>query len=237
MTSSAQALNPRKKSIVRGGLAAAFALLSTAFFASVGIVSPALAHDEISNTSPADGSSVEAGQFEVSITSSGEITNLDEQTTNDITVVGPLDQASSGVVSAPCIRVVGNVASVPVEISEPGDYRATWQIVGADGHAVSGSFKFTATNESGYQAKGFTSLPADCKPIPMATTAEGVTSGADDKDAHGESHEEGATADNGQWIGLLVGIGFVVFASIAGAVTVKLREAYRAKKPRKLDQD
>lgn len=237
MTSSAQALKPRKRTIVRGGLAATLALLSTAFFASVGIVSPALAHDDITNTSPADGSSVEAGRFEVSITSSGEIINLDEQTTNDITVVGPLDQASSGVVSAPCIRVVGNVASVPVEISEPGDYRATWQILGADGHAISGSFKFTATNESGYQAKGFSSLPADCKPIPMATAAEGVTSGADDKDAHGENHEKGVTADNGQWIGLLVGIGFVVFASIAGAVTVKLREAYRAKKPRKLDQD
>ncbi len=114
MTSSAQALNPRKKSIVRGGLAAALALLSTAFFASVGIVSPALAHDEITNTSPADGSSVEAGQFEVSITSSGEITNLDEMSTNDVTVVGPLDDPNSGVVSAPCIRVLGNVASTPV---------------------------------------------------------------------------------------------------------------------------
>ncbi len=238
MTPSALSKKPSNLTIARASFAALLAMLGTLFLASFGVVTPAQAHDDITNTAPAEGSTVEAGQFEVSITSSGELMNLEEQTTNDITVVGPLNQASSGVVSAPCIRVVGKVASVPVEIVEPGEYRATWQVVGSDGHAISGNFSFNVTNDTGYTAKGFASLPADCKPIPMATTAEGVTPGAETpKDEHSGNHSDAPAANDGQWIGLLVGIGFVVLASVAGALTVKIREAYRAKKPRKLDQD
>lgn len=202
--------------------------IGLAFTASTQLALPAHAHDSLTDTSPSAGETVEAGQFEVSITSTEDIINLTEMSTNDLTVVGPLDDPESGIVSAPCIRVNGKVASVPVEIAKPGTYRVTWQIVSTDGHPVSGQFEFDAKNTSGYVAQGFSSLPADCKPIPMATTAEVIET---------DTASQETSADSGQWIGLLVGIGFVVFASIAGAVTVKLREIYRAKKPRKLDQD
>ncbi len=238
MTSQSIGKASRQKFVFKVGSAILFAFWSVMLVTTFGPASPALAHDEITNTSPAADSTVDAGQFDVSITSSDVITDLEGQTTNDITVVGPLDQEDSGVVSAPCLRVSGNTASVPTQIDKPGKYRATWQIVGADGHPVSGSFTFDVTNDSGYQANGFDSLPADCKPTAMVTTTgENVASGNEGQDDHGTNHSDQPASDSGQWIGLLVGIGFVVFASIAGALTVKLREIYRAKKPRKLDQD
>lgn len=214
----------------------ALAALILSVLATLSVVPQALAHDSLTDTSPASGETVEAGQFEVSITSAEEIINLAEMSTNDISVVGPLDNSNSGIVSAPCIRVSGKTASVPVEIAEPGKYRATWQIVSSDGHPVSGQFEFEVVNTNGYQLQGFSSLPSDCKPIPMATvTAE--QNGEDGQISQAEATNRDSDSDNGQWIGLLVGIGFVVFASVAGALTVKLREIYRAKRPRKLDQD
>lgn len=213
------------------------ATLASLMLATLGTslsASPSMAHDSLTDTSPSSGEVVEAGQFEVSITSAEEIINLADMSTNDISVVGPLDNPTSGIVSAPCIRVSGKTASVPVEIAEPGTYRATWQIVSSDGHPVSGQFQFEVTNTAGYVSRGFDSLPSDCKPIAMATTTDS-TSGTLSED--GNPQQDSVEGDSGQWIGLLVGIGFVVFASIAGALTVKLREIYRAKKPRKLDQD
>ncbi|MEN9660372.1 MAG: hypothetical protein RLZZ443_301 [Actinomycetota bacterium] len=207
-----------------------FALLAAASMLAFSLTatSPALAHDEIVGTSPADGSTVAAGAFEVSITSSEDIMSMPDMAGNQITVSGPEGSENSSVVSLQCIKISGAVASVPVDIDQPGDYTATWQLVSQDGHATEGSFKFTVTNDNAYKASGNTDFPEGCVALPL------VTAVAYDGAPTPEPRAMPATAkqDDGQWIGLLIGIGFVVVGSLAGVIVVWLRE--RAKRDKEL---
>ena len=128
-----------------------FALLAAASMLAFSLTatSPALAHDEIIGTSPENGATVAAGAFEVSVTSSEDIMNMPEMAGNQIFVSGPEGSENSTVASLQCIKISGAMASVPVDIDQPGEYTATWQLVSQDGHTNEGSFKFTVTSERG----------------------------------------------------------------------------------------
>lgn len=209
-----------------------FALVAAATLMLLSLVaaSPAQAHDEIVGTSPADGATVSAGAFEVSVTASEEIMSMPDMSTNQIIVVGPLDTQDSTTVSLGCIKVAGSVASVPVDIDKPGDYQVTWNLVSQDGHPQEGTFGFTVTNDSEYVAAGNTEFPADCVALPMLT-AMPYEAGAT-PEARDIVLADAETKDDGQWIGLLVGIGFVVVGSLAGVAVVALRE--KAKRDKEL---
>ena len=198
----------------------------TLFAGSLIAASPALAHDEIIGTSPSDGASVAAGAFDVTITSGEDIMNMADMAGNEIVVSGPADSADSTVVSLNCIKVSGATAAVPVDIEKPGTYTATWRLISQDGHPQDGTFSFTVTNDNGYAATGNTALPDGCVVLPMVSTiayqeSTGTPLAVDDK---ARSTSAGSTADGGQWVGLLVGIGFVVVGSLGGVAVVWLRE-------------
>ena len=201
-----------------------FALVATATLMLLSLVaaSPANAHDSIIGTFPTDGETVSAGAFEVSVTASEEIMSMPDMATNMITVVGPLDTQDSTTVSLGCIKIAGSVASVPVDIDQPGDYQVTWSLVSQDGHPQEGSFGFTVTNETAYVAAENQEMPADCMALPMLV-AMPYEAGAT-PEARDLAVADAETKDDGQWIGLLVGIGFVVVGSLAGVAVVALRE-------------
>jgi methionine-rich copper-binding protein CopC len=207
-----------------------FALLAAASMLAFSLTatSPALAHDEIIGTSPENGATVAAGAFEVSVTSSEDIMNMPEMAGNQIYVNGPEGSENSTVVSLQCIKISGAMASVPVDVDQPGEYTATWQLVSQDGHTNEGSFKFTVTNDDAYKASGNTDFPEGCVALPL------VTAVAYDGATTPEPRVMAATSkqDDGQWIGLLIGIGFVVVGSLAGVIVVWLRE--RAKRDKEL---
>lgn len=206
----------------------AVAAAATLLFAPLASSTPALAHDQIVGTSPSDGSTVAAGAFDVTVTSSDDIMKMPDMSGNEIFVSGPEGSENSTVVSLPCIKIDGPVASVPVDIELPGDYTVTWQLASQDGHSNDGTFKFTVTNDNAYKATGNNELPQGCEPLPM------VTAVAYDGAATPEPRVMAATdtKDDGQWVGLLVGIGFVVVGSLAGVTVVWFRE--RAKRDKEL---
>jgi methionine-rich copper-binding protein CopC len=190
--------------------------------APLSATAPAFAHDAIVGTSPSDGETVSAGAFDVSVTSSEDIMNMPDMAGNQIVVTGPNDSADAQTVSLGCIKVDGAVASVPVDIETPGTYTATWQLVSQDGHSQDGTFSFTVTNDSDYKASGNTELPEGCVALPMLTAvAYDATAGATPEPRVAAAP---ATKDDGQWAGLLWGIGFVVIGSLAGVGAVWLRE-------------
>ena len=182
---------------------------------------PALAHDVIVGTSPSEGETVDAGAFDVTVTASEDIMNMADAAGNEIWVSGPNDSAETQQVSLPCIKVAGATASVPVDIDVPGTYTATWRLVSADGHPQDGSFTFTVKNDSGYTRSGNTDLPEGCAPLVMATAV--AYDGAATPEPRVVAAPEETSAD-GQYVGLLWGIGFVVVGSLAGVGAVWLRE-------------
>ncbi|MEY3537688.1 MAG: hypothetical protein RL645_502 [Actinomycetota bacterium] len=180
---------------------------------------PALAHDGITGTTPGEGETVDAGAFDVTVTASEDIMNMADMAGNEIWVSGPKDSAEPQQVSLTCIKVSGATAAVPVDIDVPGVYTATWRLVSADGHPQEGSFDFTVKNDSGYTRSGNTDLPEGCQPLVMLTAMPMTT---------GETpvaiEDVAADTGDGQYVGLLWGIGFVVVGSLAGVGVVWLRE-------------
>ena len=199
--------------------AAAIAFFGASFVAA----SPALAHDEIVGTSPSDGSTVAAGAFDVTITSGEDIMNMADMAGNEIVVSGPADSSDSTVVSLNCIKVTGATAAVPVDIERPGTYTATWRLISQDGHPQDGTFSFTVTNDNGYAASGNTDFPEGCTALPMVTAIAYQDSTATPL-AVDDVKRSATESGDGQWVGLLVGIGFVVVGSLAGVGVVWLRE-------------
>lgn len=99
---------------------------------------PALAHDSLTGSVPADGSSVDTGPTEVTLTFNDVVQNLQPL----ITVVGPNADHWEG---SP-VTVVNNTVSVPVHPLGPaGLYTVSYRIISADGHAVEGTTTFTLT--------------------------------------------------------------------------------------------
>lgn len=208
-----------------------FALLASVSLIAIPFTAtgPALAHDDITGTSPSAGETVSAGAFDVTVNSAEDIMNMPDMAGNQIFVTGPNGADMTSVVSLSCIKISGAVASVPVDIENPGDYTVNWQLVSQDGHTTNGTFDFTVTNDNGYKASGNTELPEGCTPLPMVTAvAYDGTATPEARDIAADSE----TKDDGQWIGLLIGIGFVVVGSIAGVIVVWLRE--RAKRDKEL---
>ncbi|GLZ41291.1 copper resistance CopC family protein [Actinokineospora sp. NBRC 105648] len=122
-------------------LGRAVGALVVALFAVVGLAGPALAHNQLVSSNPADKASLETGPGTIELTfdqpvQAGE--NL-----NTLVVVGPAgkDQWQAGKAA-----VRGNVVSAPLRPLGPaGEYRVGYRILSADGHPVTGEIKFTLT--------------------------------------------------------------------------------------------
>jgi LPXTG-motif cell wall-anchored protein len=132
---------------------------------------PAWAHDELTGTSPADGSTVTAAVTEVTLTFSG-VVRADGST---VTVTGADGQVhSSGAVS-----VVDTVVHQPVTGLASGTYRVDWRIVAGDGDPMTGQFSFTLT------------LPPEPTPT---STPEPTTGGQTPGTSAPETGDDGGTA-------------------------------------------
>jgi methionine-rich copper-binding protein CopC len=102
----------------------------------MGLVSPALAHTDVSATSPKDGSTIEAGSVVVSIAFNDKI--LDLADSSEIVVL----DSENGSIKAECTKVVGKELQATVYFAKAGEYRVTWRTVAEDGHPLSGKFSF-----------------------------------------------------------------------------------------------
>ncbi len=110
---------------------------------------PALAHDELTGTSPADGATVDTRLDEVTLTFSG-VVRADGST---VTVTGPDGTAHH---DGP-LSVLDRVVHQPVTSMGSGTYRVQWRVLAADGHPMTGEFAFTVA------------LPPELEPTPSPT--------------------------------------------------------------------
>lgn len=140
------------------GLLALTVLLLTAGTAS--------AHDVITGSDPADGSTVPTAPTQVSVT-------FDETPQPEgaaLTVVGP-DGARHEQGAA---TVRDKVVSVPVgALPQAGQYEIGYRIVSSDGHPVSGSVTFDLTTPSAPAAAATTGAPAQAAPADHSGHSDG----------------------------------------------------------------
>ena len=142
---------------------------------------PGLAHDSLTDSSPADGDSGPP-PTELVLTFSGEIASVGAA----VEATGP-----DGVVSEGAPEVEGFTVTQPLAADLPaGAYQVAWRVTSSDGHPISGEYTFTVEvpaddTESTEEANQTTVPPAG---------DDDATTGAEDDDAAGPA--DTATADN-----------------------------------------
>jgi methionine-rich copper-binding protein CopC len=105
----------------------------------LGTATPALAHNVLISSDPANGSSVAAGPPKISLTFDQYVQGAD---VNQIAVTGP----GGGQWAEGPISVVNNVISAPLRPLGPaGKYTVGYRVLSADGHPVTGELTFTLT--------------------------------------------------------------------------------------------
>lgn len=125
--------------------AAFLGLLMTALAAAallLSVAAPAEAHSALTESTPGEGDQLAAAPEEVVLTFNEDITDLG----TEVIVEGP----NGDVLSAGRAQVSGPSVTQPLVSARPaGAYVVTWRAVSADGHAISGEYTFTASEDVG----------------------------------------------------------------------------------------
>jgi len=182
-------------------------VLLIAFSGSLAFSSPALAHDEIQSSSPADGSSVNAGVIPIELTFAEPVMESPDGTGTEISVIGP----DGNEYADSCIDAIdGGVISDSVDLDKAGEYTVNWRTVSSDGHPVEGAFSFVVENNDGYVANPV----VDCK----LAYASGLPEQRNVVD------EQTPAAGLDPLTGLFIGIGLIVVISVVGAIKIRSDE-------------
>lgn len=105
----------------------------------------ATAHDELTGTEPADGTTVEVAPKQVGMEFSGELASVG----SFVTVTGPLGAVTDG-----NPQVDSSAVTQPlVDDMPPGEYAVVWRVTSQDGHPLSGEFGYTVAS-AGVEAQG-----------------------------------------------------------------------------------
>ncbi|MBO9554537.1 copper resistance CopC family protein [Cellulomonas sp.] len=134
--------------------AAAVVLLVAA--AGLAGASTAQAHDALVGTNPADGSTVDVPPHHVTLTFTEPAVAIG----TEVVVTGPDGTVAS---TGPAELVDKDVHQYLLEELPKGLYTVQWRVTSQDGHAVDGTFTFTAANAIG--------LPRDATAVPVETAA------------------------------------------------------------------
>lgn len=118
--------------------------------------STAQAHDALVGTNPADGSTVDVPPHHVTLTFSEPAVAIG----TEVVVTGPDGTIAS---TGPAELVDKDVHQYLLEQLPKGLYTVQWRVTSQDGHAVDGTFTFTASNAIG--------LPPDATAVPVETAA------------------------------------------------------------------
>ncbi|MEY4349536.1 MAG: hypothetical protein RL719_833 [Actinomycetota bacterium] len=176
----------------------------------------ALAHDEISSTSPQAETTVEAGKIPIVLTFSEAVMQNADNAGIEVSVTGP-QQGEATERTDGCIdSVEGNVITESADIELPGTYVVNWRSVSEDGHPIDGTFNFTVENTTNYKADDIVMCNARTMGVPT-TTSE---TPAEPQYLLGVSPLEG----------LIGGIILIAIISVFGALSIRRKETERAAK-------
>lgn len=101
---------------------------------------PAFAHDELSSTDPADGTTLDTLPAQLTLTFSGTVSA--DLGGNQVSV---MDAAGTSLADGDPV-VADNVMTQPLAGDATGAVTVVWRIVSEDGHPISGQFSFTVAD-------------------------------------------------------------------------------------------
>ena len=174
---------------------------------------PALAHNELIETAPAGGETVQAGLIPITLSFSEEPLDLGFGEGNLIAIA---DAATGEQLGAACAEIVGAELTTTVDIAKAGEYKILYKTASDDGHIATGDFLITVVNDTNYQtenpgnlcvdANGTVISPSDQEPLSVKQSSVGALEG------------------------LFIGIAFIVLGSVVSAVLItrkQKREDYK----------
>ena len=185
-------------------------ILTIALISAAAIVSPtaSFAHDELVASTPAAGSTVEAGDVAIDIEFGEALMASSDAAGTEIMIV---NDTTNEVLPVDCISVDGNHLYATAALYLDGPVTLTWRTVAEDGHPISESYGFNVTNPEGLE-QGEGSLCAMAQSN-MIEDGEPMTIAA----------PENTGPDSGL-IGLGIGIVIIIGFSVLGALKIKRRE-------------
>lgn len=181
-------------------LGAALAVLALVTMGSVLTAAPALAHDVLVSSDPANGSTLTTAPEKVTFTFDQPVENFDPA----LKIFGP--NGNDFTTGAP--KVVGTTVSAPMAAGPAGAYRAAYRIVSADGHPVTGQITFTLADSAAGSATG----------QPTASGAAPSSQGATATQAATSTSSSGGI---GAWLWVIVAVAVVI---VAAAIVVAVRK-------------
>lgn len=147
-----------------GALALAAALIIAA-------PAPALAHDDLVSSTPADGADLAAGPTEIALTFTAEVLEMGAL----VVVADAADH--DWTTGAPVVE--GTTVSVPVDEALPdAGYEVRWRVVSSDGHPISGVIPFTVGGAEPLARVRASDDAAAAEPTPDTTEAGAADDGA-----------------------------------------------------------
>lgn len=182
------------------------ALLVTGLVAaSLLIAAPAVAHDDLIDSTPDAGETLTALPEQFSIKMSEDLLDLDDKGSGFGILVRDADGLYYG---DGCVTVDGPTMSAEAILGEPGEYTLLWQVVSSDGHPTSDEFTFEWAPEGDFTAAEGSEHAGDCN-------------GKYVREDHADDghHDEDPAADYSGWIwggaaALVVVAGVVAFVVI-----------------------
>jgi len=156
------------------------AVLTTLVVAALtlGITSPAVAHDGLIAASPEPGSSVTTELSQVTLDFSQDFLDLGGLTTAfAIQVSGP----DGNFYHVGCVTVQPSRISIGTQLGESGQYTVVWQIVSSDGHPTSDTYQFSYNKPADTVAAAGSAIADTCTPAvtppPSASSEPFASSG------------------------------------------------------------
>lgn len=169
----------------------------------------ASAHDSLESSTPSEGETLTALPAEFSVTSSEDLLAIEGSTAGFALRI--VDSAGLYYGDG-CVTISGATLSAASALGDPGEYSLEWQVVGSDGHPVSGEVGFTWSPSDPFESAVGSGEPPTCE----QTDVTGPTSESPTDDAHSE--DELAHAEDGDPSqGALVG-GAITAALVAGII-------------------
>lgn len=190
---------------------AGLALIGLTFFGSA---SPALAHANETSTSPAAGSTIEAGLIPIEISFGEKLMNLGADQGNVVQIQAPDGSLPSTSCWVPADTGSTTQLSATAQLAIPGKYVVTWRVVSADGHPVEGLFDFTVKNTAGFEVDP--AIPACGADSSAVESPMPIRAPVDD----------GATTVVTQWN--WIGLGAIAAAVIGLIIWLVLRRTQRS---------
>ncbi|MGD8150613.1 copper resistance CopC family protein [Ornithinimicrobium sp. Y1694] len=207
--------------------------LITALFLLPGQV--ASAHDVLLDSDPAEGATLDEAPTTMTLTFSGQITDLGAQ----ISVTG--GSGAGSLVAGPP-RVEGTRLVQDLAEMGPGDYEVLWRVTSEDGHPISGSFSFEVTQEAAPAAGGLpeatgegtddttdAAQETDTTDAAAAPTTTDATDSAQQTTAPATDEHVGHDADHDAGDGVPGWAWVVVGAAVLALIALLARTVLRAR--------